>query len=474
MQFERMTLLPFTEMFPSKISPRRNRSISSLPFSGYSLLLCLFVVIGFCFFPQDSPAHFMKQTLPNGLNFFVLQNPGTISVSVDLWVRVGSRYESSRTNGISHFVEHLLFKGTTKRKAQDISREVTAVGGSLNAYTQWEYTQLHISILPAHLSLALDILADMAQNSLMTEEMVEKERKVILEEISLGKIYPPAYVLNLVTRTLFPENPLEMPISGTEETVKSIQRGTLFQFYRTYYLPGNALLTVTGNIDPAHAQALIQEKFGSWPRGEERPSLPGAPLRQVQFKEVGERKFLDQAIVILALQAMGLKDRDRAPFEIINAVLGSSGNSRLYQEIREKKGLSYLVGSIYYPLSDTGLWGVYVGTDPKNIEQVKSLILREIGRIQKESLSPQELNDIKSYIRGRTLIRNENNSSLAEFISQGLLTAQWEMPEDFLKRLQAVTAEDVKYVAQTYLREDQRNFITLKPYPGLSLFRKIF
>ena len=219
---------------------------------------------------------------------------------------------------------------------------------------------------------------------------------------------------------------------------------------------------------------MIQEKFGSWPRGEERPSLPGAPLRQVQFKEVGERKFLDQAIVILALQAMGLKDRDRAPFEIINAVLGSSGNSRLYQEIREKKGLSYLVGSIYYPLSDTGLWGVYVGTDPKNIEQVKSLILREIGRIQKESLSPQELNDIKSYIRGRTLIRNENNSSLAEFISQGLLTEQWEMPEDFLKRLQAVTAEDVKYVAQTYLREDQRNFIILKPYPGLSLFRKIF
>ncbi|HYB20807.1 MAG TPA: pitrilysin family protein [Thermodesulfobacteriota bacterium] len=408
------------------------------------------------------------------MNFLVLQNPGTISVSVDLWVRVGSRYESPGTNGISHFVEHLLLKGTARRKAEDISREVTAVGGSLNAYTQWEYTQLHISILPAHLSLALDILADIARNSLMTEEMVEKERKVVLEEISLAKIYPPSYVLNLVTRTLFAPNPLEMPISGTEETVKSIRRGALVQFYRAHYRPNNALLTVVGNVDPGHAQALIQEKFSSWPRVEERPSLPSPPLRQSHFKEVRGRKFLDQAIVVLTLQAMGLKDKDRPAFEIINTALGSGGSSRLYQEIREKKGLSYLVGSIYYPLSDTGLWGIYVGTDPKNIDLVKSIILREIERIQKEPFSPQELNDIKSYLQGRTLIRNESNASLAEFISQGLLTEQWEMPEDFLKRVQAVTADDVKHVAQAYLREDQRNLIILKPYPGLRLFRNFF
>jgi predicted Zn-dependent peptidase len=448
--------------------------MNPLRFSARSLFLLLLAVIGPFLFPIHSSARIMKESLPNGLNFLVLQNPGTISISVDLWVRVGSRYESPGINGISHFVEHLLFKGTPRRRAEDISREVTAVGGSLNAYTQWEYTQLHISILPAHLSQALDILADMACNSLMTQEMIERERKVILEEISLGKIYPPSYVLNLVTRTLFAPNPLEMPISGTEETVRSIQRGALLQFYRTYYRPNNALLTVVGNIDPGYAQTLIQEKFSFWPRAEERPSLPSSPLRQSQFKEIRERKFLDQAIVVLTLQAMGLKDKDRPAFEIINTALGSGGSSRLYQEIREKKGLSYLVGSIYYPLSDTGLWGVYVGTDPKNIDLVKSIILREIGRIQKEPLSPQELSDIKSYIQGRTLIRNESNASLAEFLSQGFLTEQWEMPEDFLKRVQAVTAEDVKYVAQTYLREDQRNLIILKPYPGLRLFRNIF
>jgi predicted Zn-dependent peptidase len=168
-----------------------------------------------------------------------------------------------------------------------------------------------------------------------------------------------------------------------------------------------------------------------------------------------------------------LKDLDRPPFEIINAVLGSGGNSRLYQEIREKKALSYLVGSMYHPLSDTGLWGVYVGTDPKNVPEVKSIISQEIARIQQELLSPRELNDLKSYIRGRALIRNENNSSLAEFISQGLLTGQAEMPEEYLAKIQAVTADEVKRVAQTYLREDQRNLIILQPYPGLRLFRNL-
>ena len=415
----------------------------------------------------------VQETLPSGLRAVLIKNPGTASVSVDLWVRAGSRSESPQINGISHFVEHLLFKGTSKRTAQDISREIAAAGGYFNAYTHWEYTQLHISILPSHLDLALDVLSDVAQNSLMTEEMVAKERKVILEEISLGKIYPPSYILNLVSKTLFAENTLEMPISGTEDSVKAIRRHDLLQFYQRKYVPSNAFLTIVGNIDGSNLLGLIRQKFGSWRGKEESPSSPLPPVRQNQFREVRERKFLDQAIVILALQAMGARDMDRPSFEIINAILGSGGNSRLYQEIREKKALSYLVGSIYHPLSDTGFWGVYVGTDPKNVPLVKSVISQEITRIQQEPLSPRELNDIKNYIRGRTLIRNENNASLAEFVSQGVLTGQWILPEEYLAKIQAVTAEDVKRVGRTYLREDQQNLIILQPYPGLRFFRNL-
>lgn len=445
-------------------------------YRGSFLETVLFLLFSFglsLFSPPESPANMRTEILPNGLEFLVLPNPGTASVSVDLWVRVGSRYEEPAKNGISHFVEHLLFKGTSRRRAQDISRELACVGGHMNASTQWEYTQVHISILPAHLSQALDILADIAQNSVMTEEMVAKEKKVILEEISLGKIYPPSYVLSLVTRALFPENPLEMPISGTNETVKSIQRSDLLHFFKRHYTPNNALLTLVGNLDPGAAQAAVLEKFSSWTKGEEKFLPPSSPNSQNGFHELRERKFLDQAIVVLALQAVGCKDKDRPAFEILNAVLGSGGNSRLYHEIREKRGLSYLVGSMYYPLSDTGLWGIYVGTDPKNVDEVKSIITREIQRIQDEPLSSQELGEIKSYFRGRTLIRNESNSNLAEFISQGLLGGYREMPQDLLERVQAVTAEEVKHAAQTYLREDRRNLILLRPYPGLRLFRNL-
>ncbi len=436
--------------------------------------LLLFVLAISCLCPCESAADIQKETLPNGMSYIVLQNPGTTSVSVDLWVRAGSRSESPGENGISHFVEHLLFKGTARRSALEISREVASAGGSMNAYTQWEFTQVHLSMLPDHLPLALDLLADVAQNSAMTEEMVDRERKVILEEISLGKIYPPSYVLNLVTRTLFGENPLELPISGTEETVKGIGRKDLSAFYKRHYKPENCLLTVVGNVDPSNAQAAIREKFGPWPSGAERPRSHRTPLRQTQFREVRERKFLDHAIVILALQAVGLRDADRPAFEVINAVLGSGGSSRLYQEVREKKGLSYLVGSLYYPLSDTGIWGVYVGTETKNIDEVKSIISREIGKIQEEPLSSPELEQTKRYLRGRTLIRNENNAALAEFISQGLLTGRWETPAEFMDRVQAVTAEDLTRVARSYLRSDQRNSIILRPYPGLSLFRNFF
>jgi predicted Zn-dependent peptidase len=433
------------------------------------ILLFLF----FFLIPAAGWGGIVQETLPNGLRAVLIKNPGTTSVSVDLWVRAGSRFESPPINGISHFVEHLLFKGTSRRTAQDISREIAAAGGYFNAYTHWEYTQLHISILPSHLDLALDVLSDVAQNSLMTEEMVAKERKVILEEISLGKIYPPSYILNLVSKTLFAENTLEMPISGTEDSVKVIRRHDLLQFYQRKYVPSNAFLTIVGNIDGSNLLGLIRQKFGSWRGKEESLSSPLPPVRQNQFREVRERKFLDQAIVILALQAMGARDMDRPSFEIINAILGSGGNSRLYQEIREKKALSYLVGSIYHPLSDTGFWGVYVGTDPKNVPLVKSVISQEITRIQQEPLSPRELNDIKNYIRGRTLIRNENNASLAEFVSQGILTGQWILPEEYLAKIQAVTAEDVIRVGRTYLREDQQNLIILQPYPGLRFFRNL-
>jgi predicted Zn-dependent peptidase len=305
----------------------------------------------------------------------------------------------------------------------------------------------------------------------MTEEMIAKERKVVLEEISLANIYPPSYVLNIVSRSLFPESSLGLPISGTKETVQGIQRNDLTEFYKRYYVPNNGFLTVVGNVDPRAAHAMIGEKFNAWPTGHSHSDSLLPPLRQSKLKEVRQRKFLDQAIVVVALQAMGLRDIDHPAFEIINALLGSGGNSRLYQEIREKRALAYLVGSLYHPLSDTGLWATYAGTDPKNIAEVQSIFFKEIQRIRQEPISPGELDEIKSYIQGRTLIRNETNAALADFAAQGLLSGSWVSPAEFIAKVHAVTAEEVMRVARLYLREDQFNVIILKPYPGLMFFR---
>jgi predicted Zn-dependent peptidase len=410
-------------------------------------------------------------SLPNGLKVFILENPGTSSVTVDLWVRAGSRYESASLNGISHFAEHLLFKGTARRSAEEISREIASVGGFINAYTHWEYTQVHLSLLPDRLETGLDVLADMTRNSLMSAEMVEKERKVLLEEISLANIYPPSYILNLVSRTLFGENPLALPISGTKDSVKAIRKDDLLHFYRLHYAPDRIFLTIVGNINPSKTLEAVRAHFSSWTAKSEPLPPASPPLRQSRFQEVGERKFLDQAIVVLALQAMGRHDLDRPAFEVINAVLGSGGHSRLYQEIREKKALSYLVGSLYHPLADTGLWATYAGTNPKNIDTVRNIMLQQIRRIQEEPLSAKELADIKNYIRGRILIQTENNSRLSDFIGVGFVSGPWELPRDFLSRLEAVTAADILRVARAYLREDQANLIVLKPYPGLMFFR---
>lgn len=433
--------------------------------------LFLFLPLALLFLPAPSLAESLREILPNGLEVVVLKNPGTSSVSVDLWVKAGSRYEPPELNGISHLVEHLLFKGTQRRTAQDISREIAGVGGMTNAYTTWEYTQVHIAILPPHLELALDVLADMAQNSKMTEEMVAKEKKVVLEEIALANIFPPSYVLSIVSRTLFPGNSLGMPICGTRKTVGDLKRKDLLNYYHRHYVPNNCLLAVVGNVDPPAAMEKIRKKLSSWTRKDNLPDVPFPPHRQKRSQEISERRFLDQAIVVLTCQAMGLKDIDRPAFEIINTILGSGGNSRLYQEIREKRALAYLVGSLYHPLSDTGLWGTYVGTDPKNVEEVKGVIAQQIRKIQEEPLSLQELENVKNYIRGRLLIRNESNSALADFVSQACLCGSLETPAEFISRVQEVTPADVMRVARIYLREDQCNLIVLRPYPGLMLFR---
>jgi len=198
------------------------------------IIISLFPLFFVFFLAQFALSEHVVNFLPNHLPVFILTQPGTSSVAIDLWVKAGSRYDPLGKSGLAHFVEHLLFKGTTQRTSTAISKEIAGLGGRMNAYTLWDYVQLHISVLPQHLPRAFEILADIVQDSLFAAEMVEKERKVILEEISLGNIYPPSYILNLITQTLFEGSQLGQPIAGTKETVTEITQAELFQFYKRH------------------------------------------------------------------------------------------------------------------------------------------------------------------------------------------------------------------------------------------------
>ena len=437
------------------------------------IIISLFQLVTIFFLVQIALSEHVHTILSNPLPVLILTNPGTSSVAIDLWVKAGSRYDPPGKSGLAHFVEHLLFKGTSKRTSATLSREIAGLGGRLNAYTLWDYVQLHISILPQHLPRALEILADIVQDSLFAEEMVEKERKVILEEISLANIYPPSYILNLITQTIFADSQLGQPIAGTKETVNEIKREELCQFYKSHYLPNNSLLTLVGNIDPPKALAEIKDKLSSWTPGPS-PPIPLAPPLKNEFQEIYKRRFLDQAIVVVALPATSLTDQDRPAFEIINALLGAGAHSRLYQDIREKNALAYLVGSIYYPLADTGIWATYAGTDPQNVKKVKLIFWHHLKKIQEEPLSAEELTEIKNYLYGQTVIRWENNSALADFVGPNFIFGLSLLPQEYLIRLKNVTPADIQRVAQKYFQEQNLCFFILKPYPGLRFFRGLF
>lgn len=437
------------------------------------IIIPLFQLFSVLFFASFALSEHVSTILPNHLPVLILANPGTSSVAIDLWVKAGSRYDPPGKSGLAHFVEHLLFKGTTQRTSAAISKEIAGLGGRLNAYILWDYVQLHISILPQHLPRALEILADIVQDSLFTEEMVEKERKVILEEISLANIYPPSYILNLITQTLFEGSQLGQPITGKKEIVTEISRAELFQFYKKHYLPNNSLLTVVGNIDPPKVLAEIKDKLSSWTAGPPLP-IPLAPPLKNEFQEIHKRRFLDQAIVVVALQGPSLTDQDRLAFEIINALLGAGAHSRLYQDIREKNALAYLVGSIFYPLADTGIWAIYAGTDSKNVKKVKSIFWQHLKKIQEEPFSAEELTEIKNYLYGRTVMRLENNSALADFLGPNFIFGLSLSPQEYLTRLQNVSPENIQHAARKYFAQGKLCFFILKPYPGLRFFRALF
>lgn len=404
----------------------------------------------------------IKDVLPNGIRVLTEELSYIHSVSLGIWVGTGSRYEQKEINGVSHFLEHMLFKGTEKRTAKQIAESMEAVGGQLNAFTSKEYTCYYARVLSEHFSLAADLLADMFLNSLFLGREMEKEKNVILEEIKMYEDTPDELVHDLYAKTMWGNGPLGQAIIGTTESVDNLARSQLVGYYQKNYVPDNVVIAVVGNISRQQVLAKITELFSGF-SGETHFKVAD------QSQAGSASAFLSRDIeqVHLCLGSPGISNHDERIYAlyVLNSVLGGGISSRLFQEVREERGLSYSIYSYHSAYSDTGLFGVYAGTSHANAGKVVEIILKEISHIKKIGVTSEELERAKQQIKGSILLSLENVGGRMNRLGKSEIThGRVISPEEMVSLIMNVNNDAIMEVAEQIFQPEK--FVLAAIGPG--------
>jgi len=352
---------------------------------------------------------YRKLVLDNGLRVVTERMPALKSVTVGIWVNVGSRDERAGEEGLSHFIEHMFFKGTRNRTATQISHEIDALGGEMNAFTSRETTTFYVKVLDQQMAPALNLLSDLFHHSRFDSREVEKEKQVVLEEIRMVQDDPEDLVQELHAQHTLVRHPLGRSILGSVGAIQRLRRTDLLRYIRTHYHPLQTVITVAGNFDLKKLMPALQARFGSWqentwPRIDRRPPKIGGGLRV-------RKKQLEQAHLCLGVPGVPLAHKDRYAAHALNAVLGGSVSSRLFQEVREKRGLAYSIYSYLTSFSDGGALTVYAATRPKEAPRVLELICREIRRLGEKGIEKRELERVKNQMKGSLMLSLESTHS---------------------------------------------------------------
>ncbi|MBV9450098.1 MAG: insulinase family protein [Streptosporangiaceae bacterium] len=395
--------------------------------------------------------------LDGGLRVVTEFLPAVRSVAIGIWVGVGSRDEDLPHAGATHYLEHLLFKGTSKRTALDISSEMDAVGGEMNAFTAKEYTCYYARVLDDDLPLAVDVLADMVANSLIAPKDVDAERNVVLEEIAMNEDDPADTVHEAFSAKLFGDTPLGRPILGTVDSINAITREQIYEHYQARYTPEHLVVAAAGNVDHDVVVELARSAFADALRqspASTRPALPrlaGAGSGLGDQAGVGVQlvsRGIEQANLVLGCEALARTDDRRFALSVLNAAFGGGMSSRLFQEVREKRGLAYSVYSFTAQHADTGMWGVYVGCLPSKADEVLSICTEEIVRVVNGGLTDGELARGKGQVRGSIVLGLEDPSSRMSRLGKAeLVYPRLEPVEEILASIDAVTHDDVRAIA---------------------------
>ncbi|AGK80542.1 Peptidase M16 domain protein [Streptomyces microflavus DSM 40593] len=394
-----------------------------------------------------------RTVLPGGLRIVTETLPSVRSATFGIWANVGSRDETPTLNGATHYLEHLLFKGTAKRTALDISSAIDAVGGEMNAFTAKEYTCYYARVLDTDLPLAIDVVCDMLTGSLIAPEDVDAERGVILEEIAMTEDDPGDCVHDLFAHTMLGDTPLGRPVLGTVDTINALNRGQIARFYKKHYDPTHLVVAAAGNVDHATVVRQVRRAFeraGALSRTDAVPVAPregSRTLRTAGKVELLNRKT-EQAHVVLGMPGLARTDDRRWALGVLNTALGGGMSSRLFQEVREKRGLAYSVYSYTSGFADCGLFGVYAGCRPSQVHDVLKICRDELDRVAAHGLDDDEITRAIGQLSGSTVLGLEDTGALMNRIGKSELCWGEQMSvDDMLARIAEVTPDDVREVA---------------------------
>ena len=389
-------------------------------------------------------------TLKNGLRIIGEKMPGYRSVSVGVWVRAGSQYETPEINGITHFIEHMLFKGTSKRTAKQIAEEMDAVGGQMNAFTSKECTCFYAKVVDEHLPLAVDVLCDMIRNPLFDPADIEKEKGVVLEEIDMAEDTPEDAVSELAMIAQFGDQPVSRPILGTDETVSSLTREAIVRYYSKMYRPETIVISLAGNYDWEEAVNLIAPYFDEWNGNTE----PIAEIKtEITKPEIlRKEKDIEQLHICIGYPGVKIGSEKVYPLSVFNSVFGGAMSSRLFQRIREEKGMVYTVYSYAGSYTDCGSLTVYAGTGVENATEVMSMIREEALQIARNGLTEEEFIHARDQLKAGVILGGESTSSRMSSIGRRkLLMNDVETEEAIIAKIDAITREQVNKLAAEIL-----------------------
>jgi len=408
-----------------------------------------------------------KTILDNGLTVITEQMNHVRSASVGIWVRSGSRHESEELNGISHFIEHTLFKGTGNRTARQIAVESDAIGGNVDAFTSREVASYYVKVLDEHLPRAFDLLADIVTGPLFENEELDRERNVVLEEIKMVEDTPDDLVHEVFIANFWPDHPLGRSILGTPETLATFDHQRVARYFTEVYGPSNLIVTAAGNLEHNSFVDMVTRYMGAiQPGGAKREANPPsyAPGRMAIEKD------LEQAHLIVAAECPSALSDDRYSCNVLNVILGGGMSSRLFQKIREERGLAYAVHSGINSYSDAGYLSVYAAVSPEYIEEVVQLTIEEFDKLKAEQAPDPELQRAKDQLKVSVMLGLESTSArMSNLARQEILFGRQFSMDEILKRIEAVTAEDVQRIARKVFRDDQLAITALGTLGALNL-----